>query len=72
MKGVVVVVMFLWFANYEEDRDPHYVLYMCGMVVFFLLRFMATYPIPWRSFIASMSKGFETVYGAVRSAGSRV
>ncbi|KAI0287147.1 hypothetical protein BC826DRAFT_1046341 [Russula brevipes] len=72
LKGVAVALVFLWWADHEDDRDPHYTLYLCGMAVFFLLRFVATFPIPWRSFIAGMSKVFETVYGAVRSAGSRV
>jgi len=63
---------FLAWEILEDDHNPHYVLYMCGMTVFLLLRMMATFPITWRSFIAGMSKIFETVYGAVRSAGSRV
>jgi len=70
--GVCIAALFVLFGFLQYVPNPHYVLYMCGVVVFFLLRFLATFPIPWRSFTAGMSKVFETVYGAVRSAGSRV
>ncbi|KAI0287157.1 hypothetical protein BC826DRAFT_1046373 [Russula brevipes] len=72
MKGVVVAILSIVWTSCEQFRDRHHMSFVCGVVLFFLFRAMATFPIPWRSFIAGMSKVFETVYGAVRSAGSRV
>jgi len=70
--GVWVASLFLSFVIFGVAPNPYYVLHLCGLAVFILLRIMATFPNLWRPFIAGMWKVFETVYGAVRSAGSRV
>jgi len=71
--GVWVANLFISFVIvFGLGPNPYCVLYLCGKAVFFLFHFMATFPILWRFFIAGMRKVFETVYGAVRSAGSRV
>jgi len=69
MKVAALAALFITWEVLENGRHPYYRLYVCGMTAFSLLRIMA---IPWRSFITGMSKVFGTVYGAVRSAGSRV
>jgi hypothetical protein len=77
----MVVILSIGWTFCEASRVPHYMLFVYGMVVFFLLRAVATFTIPWRSFrlssefrvisSAGMRKVFETVYDAVRSAGGR-
>jgi len=72
LKGAAVAAVSIEWTICEDSRNPHYMLFVCGMVVFFLLRVIATFTSPWRSFISGMRKVIETAYDVVRSPGSRV
>jgi len=42
LKGVLVVVLFLGWGLSEKFRNPFYISFVCGVMVFFLHRFVTT------------------------------
>jgi len=55
LKGVLLVVLLLGLVLSERFRNLHYVLFVCGVMVFFLHRFLAAYGKFWRA--ASNARG---------------
>ena len=49
LKGVLVVALLFGWALSENFRDPHYVSFVCGVMIFFLHRFLAAYGKFWRA-----------------------
>jgi hypothetical protein len=43
LKGVLVVALLFGWALSEKFRDPHYVSFVCGVMIFFLNSFLGAY-----------------------------
>ena len=43
LKGVLVVVLFFGWVLSQKFRNPHYVSFVCGVMIFFLHRFLAVF-----------------------------